>query len=376
MACWKILGLVPVLCLPDGAVESASASRQAGFTRDADMLSWSQSWPRGVIFYRTLPESLKIMDTSIFRGGIPALMTPCLEDGTPNYEALVKKGLEVIAAGMSGVVYCGSMGDWPLLTDAQRQEGVRQLTEAGVPVVVGTGAQNPSLAAEHAAAAAKVGAKGRMVIRRVLSRGTSTAAQRDHFAGILGAAPDVPAVIYNSPYYGFQTRAELFFDLRSEFANLVGFKEFGGRDSLSYAAEHITHADDDLLLMVGVDTQVFHGFVNCGAVGAITGIGNVLPGEVLQLLNLSRLAAGGDMEARRLAKELDQALLVLSTFDEGPDLVLFYKYMLVLRGDSDYERHFNPTDQLSASQQKFAEAQLKLFCDWWDQWPGTTYGQA
>ena len=375
MACWKILGLVPVLCLPDGAVESASASGQAGFTRGADMLSWSQSWPRGVIFYRTLPESLKIMDTSIFRGGIPALMTPCLEDGTPNYEALVKKGLEVIAAGMSGVVYCGSMGDWPLLTDAQRQEGVRQLTEAGVPVVVGTGAQNPRLAAEHAAAAAEVGAKGLMVIPRVLSRGTSTAAQRDHFAGILGAAPDVPAVIYNSPYYGFQTRAELFFDLRSEFANLVGFKEFGGRDSLSYAAEHITHADDDLLLMVGVDTQVFHGFVNCGAVGAITGIGNVLPGEVLQLLNLSRLAAGGDMEARRLAKELDQALLVLSTFDEGPDLVLFYKYMLVLRGDSDYERHFNPTDQLSASQQKFAEAQLKLFCDWWDQWPGKTYGQ-
>ena len=28
--------------------------------------------------------------------------------------------------------------------------------------------------------------------------------------------------------------------------------------------------------MVGVDTQVFHGYVNCGAVGAITGIGNAL----------------------------------------------------------------------------------------------------
>ena len=25
---------------------------------------------------------------------------------------------------MSAVVYCGSMGDWPLLTEAQRQEGV------------------------------------------------------------------------------------------------------------------------------------------------------------------------------------------------------------------------------------------------------------
>jgi len=81
------------------------------------------------------------------------------------------------------------------------------------------------------------------------------------------------------------------------------------------------------------------------------------------------------VEARRLAQELDQALLVLSTFDEGPDLVLFYKYMLVLRGDDNYQRHFNPTDQLSASQRKFAEAQLQLFSDWWDQWPGKSYGQ-
>ena len=316
------------------------------------------------------------MNSDIFCGGIPALMTPCNADRTPNTTALVKKGQELIATGMNAVVYCGSMGDWPLLTDAQRKEGVKALVDASVPVIVGTGAVNPRTAIAHAAHAQEIGAKGLMVIPRLLSRGTSPAAQRDHFAGILGAAPDLPAVIYNSPYYGFQTRAELFFDLRNEFSNLVGFKEFGGRDSLSYAAEHITHADDDLLLMVGVDTQVFHGFVNCGAVGAITGIGNVLPGEVLQLLNLSRLAASGDVEARQLAQELDRALLVLSTFDEGPDLVLFYKYMLVLRGDSDYQRHFNPTDQLSASQQKFAEAQLQLFSDWWDQWPGKTYGQA
>ncbi|MFM8217390.1 MAG: dihydrodipicolinate synthase family protein, partial [Planctomycetaceae bacterium] len=167
-----------------------------------------------------------------FQGCVPALMTPCLPDRTPNYPALVRKAKELMAAGMNGVVYCGSMGDWPLLTDAQRQEGVRQLTAAGIPVVVGTGAQNPALAAAHAAHAASVGARGLLVIPRVLSRGTSAAAQRAHFAGILRAAPSLPAVIYNSPYYGFETRAELFFDLRREFPNLVGFKEFGGANSL------------------------------------------------------------------------------------------------------------------------------------------------
>ena len=35
---------------------------------------------------------------------------------------VLRKGQELVAAGMSGVIYCGSMGDWPLLTDEQRQE--------------------------------------------------------------------------------------------------------------------------------------------------------------------------------------------------------------------------------------------------------------
>lgn len=297
-------------------------------------------------------------------------MTPCQADRTPNYPALVKKAQAMMAAGMNGVVYCGSMGDWPLLTDEQRQEGVRRLTEAGIPVIVGTGAQNPSLAAAHAAHAQRVGARGLMVIPRVLSRGTSPAAQRAHFARILAAAPNLPAVIYNSPYYGFETKADLFFDLRSEFPNLVGFKEFGGADSLSYAAEHITHADRNVLLMVGVDTQVCHGFIRCGAVGAITGIGNCLPREVLHLVSLCKLAAAGDVEARRLARELEDALALLSRFDEGPDLVLYYKYLLVLLGEPEYEWHFNASDQLSFSQKHFAEAQLKLFQRWWSQWSG------
>ena len=300
-------------------------------------------------------------------------MTPCLADRTPNYPALVKKGQEMMAAGMNGVVYCGSMGDWPLLTDGQRQEGVRRLTEAGVPVIVGTGAQNPVRAAAHAAHAQSVGAKGLMVIPRLMSRGTSPAAQRAHFAGILAAAPKLPAVIYNSPYYGFETKADLFFDLRREFPNLVGFKEFGGADSLSYAAEHITSADKNVLLMVGVDTQVSHGFIRCGAVGAITGIGNCLPREVLHLIELCKLAATGDAEARRLARELEDGLAELSRFDEGPDLVLYYKYLLVLLGDADYELNFNETDRLSPSQKHFAEAQLKLFQQWWADWPGKSY---
>ncbi|GCA53380.1 4-hydroxy-tetrahydrodipicolinate synthase [Sinorhizobium sp. KGO-5] len=308
------------------------------------------------------------MKAKIFSGVIPALMTPCREDRSPDFDALVRKGKALIADGMSAVVYCGSMGDWPLLTDAQRMEGVERLVRAGVPVIVGTGAVNTASAVAHAAHAQKVGAQGLMVIPRVLSRGPSIVAQKAHFKAILAAAPDLPSVIYNSPYYGFATRADLFFALRAEHPNLVGFKEFGGNADLRYAAEHITSRDDGVSLMIGVDTAVFHGFVNCGATGAITGIGNVLPKEVIHLCNLSQAAAAGDVDARQRAQELEQALAVLSSFDEGPDLVLYFKHMMVLKGDKEYTLHFNETDALTESQRGYVEAQFKLFNTWYAEW--------
>lgn len=308
------------------------------------------------------------MKAQIFSGVIPALMTPCKQDRSADIASLVRKAKSLVAQGMSAVVYCGSMGDWPLLSDAQRMAGVEALVAAGVPVIVGTGAINTASAVAHAAHAQKVGAQGLMVIPRVLSRGSSATAQRAHFKAILSAAPDLPAVIYNSPYYGFATRADLFFALRAEHPNLVGFKEFGGASDLRFAAENITSRDDDVSLMIGVDTAVFHGFVNCGATGAITGIGNVLPSEVLHLCNLSQAAARGEVEARQRAQELEAALAVLSSFDEGPDLVLYFKHMMTLKGEQEYALHFNETDALTESQRGYVEAQFKLFNAWYAEW--------
>jgi dihydrodipicolinate synthase/N-acetylneuraminate lyase len=308
------------------------------------------------------------MTKNPFTGVIPALMTPCTPARKPDFDALVRKGRELVNLGMSAVVYCGSMGDWPLLDDEERMTGVERLAAAGVPVIVGTGAQNTRRAAALAAHAKRCGAVGLMIIPRVLSRGGSVAAQRAHFDAVLAAAVDLPSVIYNSPYYGYETRADLFFDLRSRHSHLIGFKEFGGAASLRYAAEHITGKDLSLTLMVGVDTQVVHGFVNCGATGAITGIGNVLPREVLHLVSLSERAAKGDVSARRRAIELEQALAALSSFDEGADLVLYYKYLMTLRGNAEYALHFNEDDALSGPQAQYAKAQLELFEAWYADW--------
>ena len=308
------------------------------------------------------------MKPDIFTGVIPALMTPCTPDRTPDFDALVRKARELIDVGMSAVVYCGSMGDWPLLTDAQRMKGVERLVAAGIPVIAGTGAINTASAVALAEHAQRVGAAGLMVIPRVLSRGNSPIAQRHHFKAILSAAPDLPAVIYNSPHYGFETRADLFFSLRAEHPNLVGFKEFGGAAAMTYAAEHITSGNPDVVLMAGVDTGVYHGYVKAGAAGTITGIGNAIPREVLHFVALAQAAARGDVDARVRARELGEALEVLSTWDEQTDLVLYYKHLMVMQGDPEYALHFNETDALTPTQEAWAEAQFNQFRAWYAEW--------
>ncbi|MFN6951887.1 MAG: dihydrodipicolinate synthase family protein, partial [Albidovulum sp.] len=104
------------------------------------------------------------------------------------------------------------------------------------------------------------------------------------------------------------------------------------------------------------------------ATGTITGIGNVIPKEILHFVELSKAAAMGDLDARQRAKEMAEALEVLSSWDEGCDLVLYYKYLMFLQGEPEYALHFNPTDELSPSQRAWAESQLSQFKTWYAAW--------
>jgi Dihydrodipicolinate synthase/N-acetylneuraminate lyase len=157
---------------------------------------------------------------NIFKGCIPALMTPCNQVLSPNFDLLVKKADELMNYGISAVIYCGSMGDCPLLSDEERPEGFFRLVKAGIPTIVGPGSINSKKAPGPAVPAQEVGALVLMVIPRVLSRGPSLSAQREPFASILRGAPPLKAVIYNSHYYGFPRKADLFFDLKKEISKI------------------------------------------------------------------------------------------------------------------------------------------------------------
>ena len=109
---------------------------------------------------------------------------------------------------------------------------------------MGTGAQNTQNAVAHA-----------------VHKGQWSKRVDDHSQGTLqghftrsakstsgGQAVDLSSVIYNSPYYGFETKAELFFDLRKDYPHLV-IQGVWGAEALSYAAEHITSGEEELELL-------------------------------------------------------------------------------------------------------------------------------
>ncbi len=81
----------------------------------------------------------------------------------------------------------------------------------------------------------------------------------------------------------------------------------------------------------------------------------------------------GSTDAELLMLTHDAVLFVDGSgdFDEGPDLVLYYKYLMVLEGNPDYEHHFNQSDALSPSQRELIRSQWELFRQWWSSWPGS-----
>ncbi len=62
--------------------------------------------------------------------------------------------------------------------------------------------------------------------------------------------------------------------------------------------------------------------------------------------------------------------MVLSTYDEGPDLVLYYKQLMVLEGHTEYQHQISSADRLSDSQLNFLTSQWALFRSWWSKWEG------
>lgn len=261
------------------------------------------------------------------RGLIVPLLTPLSADGEHVDERALQAHVEwLIGKGAHGLMPCGTTGEGPLLTTAERKtltEIVVDAAQGRVPVIAHVGAittQETVELAEHAAAAGVAAMSAITPYYFALSE----AALIEHFCRVAAAAPDLPMFLYNLPARAGNhvTRAGAEAVI-ARCPNVVGIKDSSG--DLATLSSFMGLSDGRFQVTCGSDALLLRG-LQAGAIAGVSGNANVFP-EVLVGL-FEAFWRGDAAEAARQQAALD---LIRATLQDGRHLGL-YKYILELRG--------------------------------------------
>jgi 4-hydroxy-tetrahydrodipicolinate synthase len=209
----------------------------------------------------------------MFKGSIPALVTPMREDGSLDLDAWDRLLDFHVAEGTDGVVVGGTTGESPTLETAELETLVRRArlrTSGKLPILAGSGTNSTSKSVELSRAAEAAGADGLLVVTPYYNRPTQEGLYR-HFTAIADAV-DLPVVLYNVPG---RTACDLLPETvvrLSKHPRIVGIKEATG--DLSRAESILGTAKPGFLLLSGDDPTAAE-LMRRGACGVISVTANV-----------------------------------------------------------------------------------------------------
>jgi 4-hydroxy-tetrahydrodipicolinate synthase len=240
---------------------------------------------------------------NLFTGLSVALATPFTPDFAVDLPAFRKVVRYVVAGGVDNLVVLGSTGEAATILEAERDALISAcLEEAGsCPVVVGTGSNATAQAAAWTRRAQELGAQGALVVTPYYNKPTP-AGLVAHYRAVTQAAPGLPVIIYNVPgRTGLNllpaTLAKLW-----ENPQLVAVKESSG--NLQQIGEVARTLPLGKTLLAGDDNLALAS-IAVGASGLVSVLGNVLPRQTKQLVDLALAGERSDAIA------LHQALLPL-----------------------------------------------------------------
>lgn len=267
-----------------------------------------------------------------WHGVMPALMTEMHRDGSLNLEGTAEHVESSLAAGCSGVIMLGTLGENCSLTAAEKERVARTGVEAAnarVPVICGIAEYTSTFAIETARMAKKAGCDALMVLPGMVYQQDSREAIT-HF-GQIAAAIDLPVMIYNNPVgYKVDLSPEDFLRL-AKFDNIVAVKE-SSHDSRRMT-DMINVCGERFQLLCGVDDLALEN-VLFGAVGWVSGITNAFPQETVRLFKLGK--AGRLNEAVALYRWL----MPLLHLDTEIKLVQYIKLVNQMMGvGAEWVRH-------------------------------------
>ena len=211
----------------------------------------------------------------MFKGSLPALITPFDPNGELDLDTLKKFVEWQIEQGSTGLVPCGTTGESPTLShDEHRKvvEEVIRVADGRVPVIAGAGSNSTREAIGLVQHAESVGASGALVVTPYYNKPTQ-AGLIAHYTAI-HEATNLPIVIYNIPGRSVvdmlpETMGEL-----AALPRIVGVKDATGK--LERVSQQRITCGTDFIQLSGEDATAL-GFNAHGGVGCISVTANVAP---------------------------------------------------------------------------------------------------
>ena len=229
----------------------------------------------------------------MFEGVYTALVTP-FRDGVIDERTLHELVEQQIAAGVDGLVPCGSTGEAATLSHAEHRrviEVVVAAARARVRVLAGTGSNSTAEAIALTRHAKEAGADGALLISPYYNRPTPEGIVQ-HYAAI-ARETCFPLVVYNIPGRTASNILPSTFARLAEIEQVVGTKESCG--DLHQVAQLIAATPPDFKVLAGDDWAVLP-MMALGGAGVISTASNVAPGDVVELVRAFR---SGDLARAR-----------------------------------------------------------------------------
>ena len=239
-----------------------------------------------------------------FTGLCTAMVTPFTQDGSDiDRDALVRMTERQIRAGTDALLFLGTTGESPTVSDGERAELLSLAVETSggrTPVIAGCGSNDTVRAVGYARAAEKAGCDGILCVTPYYNKGTAEGMIR-HFEAVADAS-SLPLILYNVPG---RTGSDLLLPLckrLAEHPRIVGIKEASG--NIKRCAGLIADCGEDFAVWAGNDAEAVP-VMALGGAGVISVASNLYP-EAMR--RMCRRMEEGDL---RGAARIQLALLPL-----------------------------------------------------------------
>lgn len=255
-------------------------------------------------------------------GVMPAVVTPFDKHEEFNEGAFRSLIDWLIERGITGIVPCGTTGEFSLMTQPERAKIIEACVDqvnGRIPVIAGTGDTATKLVIDATKHALDVGADAAIIVNPYYMKPKGGKGIFDHYHAV-SQAVDIPIVIYNIPvathqYIPWQVVEDL-----AELPNVVGMKDSSG--DLKYLSTVLEKVSNKIDVVCGWDEVVLPALA-AGCNGMILASANVIAPYWLDIYN--KMNEGKLEEAREIQRKIQKFTRhIVASGALGPKICLNY----------------------------------------------------